>query len=345
MKKRHFPRLRASIFVPCVILILTILIPACGRPADMPELRGAAVLHREDDHGYIPCVAEQIEIEILSGQAFVYDANKNEFLLLKGSSYLLYPASTTKLLSILYALELLGPDEIITPGNELELVGEGSSLAYIRPHHRLSVEMLVEGMLLPSGNDAAYVMAAAAGARLAALSPDGGGSAADGKSAVSLFLRGMNDYALSLGLCGSSFISPDGYYNENHYTTIEDIALVAKMASQNEIIMKYAGMNYDNVTYASGHTNQWKNTNLMLDPSSDYYSPYVSGLKTGSAGAGNYSLICTVDFEGEAGRYIIGIFSSLDKDDRYRDASAIIAFLSAYPQGDIPAGGASRPDE
>ena len=325
----------ASAFIrvaACILaaVIVSCLFASCAEERIDIAARGAAVLHSENDRGYIPCVAEQMDIDILSHQAFVYDVNNDEFLYLKGSAYLLYPASTTKLLTILYALELLDPSEIITPGNELELVGEGSSTAYIRQNHRLSVEMLIEGMLLPSGNDAAYVLAAAAGARLAEKAglKETSEKGLDGKAAVRIFLDGMNTYATEHGLCGSSFISPDGYYNENHYTTIEDIALVAKMASQNKIIMKYAGMSYDNVTYASGHTNTWKNTNLLLDPESAYYSKYVTGLKTGSAGAGNYSLISTVDLD-DTGRYIIGIFSSEGKNDRYIDTLKIIDCLQA----------------
>ena len=58
---------------------------------------------------------------------------------------------------------MLPENAIVTPGSELLLVKEGSSVAYIKSHHKLTVSMLVEGMLIPSGNDAAYVLAAAAG--------------------------------------------------------------------------------------------------------------------------------------------------------------------------------------
>ena len=131
---------------------------------------------------------------------------------------------------------------------------------------------------------------------------------------------------MDIGLCGSNFTSPDGYYESNHYTTLEDIALISVMASQNEIITKYSKLSSDSVIYASGHTNTWINTNLMLDPESAYYSPYVTGLKTGSAGSGNYSLILTVTLD-DGHEYIIGIFSSDGKNDRYTDALTIINYL------------------
>ncbi len=303
--------------------LLIISIAALLLLASCAGERPAAVLHSENDVGYIPCVAEQLDIDILSGQAFVYDVANHEFIYKKGEELVVYPASTTKLLTILFALELLGLDEIITPGSELALVASDSSIAYIKSHHRLSVEMLIEGMLLPSGNDAAYALAAAAGKKLA------GSEDIDGREAVEYFIRGMNEYAEQIGLCGSRFTSPDGYYNDNHYTTTEDIALISMIASQNEIIMKYAGMKYDNVTYASGHTNRWINTNLMLDDESEFFCEYVTGLKTGSAGAGNYNLICTVTLDDGSREYIIGLFSSDNKENRYRDALKIIDHLIA----------------
>lgn len=295
------------------MIVCSILFAGCA------EAVPAAILHDADDIGYIHCTQNQADISISSGQAFIYDVKNEEFIYKKGEDKIIYPASTTKLLTVLYALTLLSPDEVVTPGNELELVAPDSSIAYIKSHHSLTVEMLIEGMLLPSGNDAAYALAAAAGK---VLSLDDN---IDGKSAVSLFIDGMNEYSSNIGLCGSSFTSPDGYYEPDHYTTLEDIALISIIASQNNIISKYAKLSSDAVTYESGHTNTWVNTNLMLDSESPYYSPYVTGLKTGSAGSGNYSLILTVDID--ECEYIIGIFSSKEKNDRYTDALTIINYL------------------
>ena len=297
-----------------LITVCSVLFTACS------EAVPTAVLHEINDIGYIPYTSDEANIKIASKQAFVYDVEKEMFIYKKGSENIIYPASTTKLLTVLYALTLLNLDEVVTPGNELELVAPDSSIAYIKSHHSLTVEMLIEGMLLPSGNDAAYVLAAAAGKVLAE------NNNIDGKSAVSLFLDGMNKYALDIGLCGSNFTSPDGYYAPLHYTTLEDIALVSVMASQTDIISKYSRLHSDNVIYASGHSNRWVNTNLMLDPESIYYCPYVTGLKTGSAGEGNYSLIITVDLD-DGREYIIGIFSSQNKNERYADALTIIDYL------------------
>ncbi len=290
--------------------------------ASCAEALPAASLPTPDSIGYIPTASETLSLSLESDAAFVYDVQNECFIYLCGQDEILYPASTTKLLTILYAQTLLASDELVTPTDELSLVRENSTIAYVKSHHTLSAEMLIEGMLLPSGNDAAYALAAAAGRKLVC-------EDVSGVEAVSLFLDGMNGYAASLGLVGSNFTSPDGYFDENHYTTVVDMAIIAREAYNNPTVRKYSSLPSDDVTYASGHTNTWKNTNLCLDPSSEFYSPYVTGLKTGSAGKGNYSLIASAELDdgGVIHEYIIGLFRGEDEHDRYRDVLKIIDTL------------------
>ncbi len=252
-------------------------------------------------------------------QAFVYDVNAGEYLLLKGQDKVIYPASTTKLVTALLALEYLSPDEVIVCGEEVGFIERGSSIAYIKPGMSLTVEMLIEGMIIPSGNDAAYAIACAAGRRIA---KDETLSARD---AVDRFVAEMNVYADKIGLCGSEFCCPDGYYdNTEHYSTIEDMAIVSSLACKNEIIMKYAGISQASVIYESGESNTWVNTNLCLDRDSEYFSPYITGLKTGSLD-GYYNIICTAGQENEL--YIIGIFGLKSKESRYEEAQKLASQL------------------
>lgn len=295
-----------------IVVLLAILALCCML---IGALAPDAVLHEEGEVGYIPTAADSIAFAgVRSPQYFVYSVDSGEFIGIRGQNDRVYPASTTKLLTILYALTLLDPSEEVTPGDELTLVDADSSIAYVRKEHTLTVSMLIEGMLLPSGNDAAYALAAAAGYKL---DP----SAENGVDAVDAFMEGMNAHAASLGLCGSHFTVPDGLAGDEHYTTLEDMAIVASLAAENELIMSYATLAEDDVVYASGHTNHWENTNLLLDRDSEYYDSRVTGLKTGSIG-GNYNLICSAEHEGE--RYIIGLFGGSDKEERFVDASRIL---------------------
>ena len=278
-----------------------------------------ATLHEPGDNGYIPTSATPLDFAIDAEQAFVYDMDSGEYLYLKGKSRVVYPASTTKLLTILYALTLLPPNKLVTAGDEVKLISAGSSIAYIKRGHTLTVEMLIEGILLPSGNDAAYVLAAAGG-KVLLDDPE-----AEATAAVNAFVDGMNRYGEEIGLCGSRFLSPDGNTEEAHYSTVEDMTIIARLAAENADIMRYAGLSEDDVTYASGETNHWVNTNLMLDPGSEFYDSAVTGLKTGSLGKGKYSVIVTAELAGK--RYLIGVFAAKTRSGRFQDARRILEGL------------------
>lgn len=310
-----------------LLLVLTIIFPfslsllSCKSRTASLSGRQSAVLHSDGAIGAmaIENIPDDVSKypKIAAAQAFVCDADSEKMLFARGAGKVLYPASTTKLLSILCALEILDTDAEVTPGDELDLVNEHSSLAFVRRNHTLTVEMLIEGMLLPSGNDAAYALAAAAGKELA-------GEKASAREAVDTFVAYMNDYAERLGMCGSHFTSPDGFYDPDNYSTVEDMALLSLAASKNPIITKYACLESDNVTYASGHTNTWINTNRMLHEDDAYYDPSVTGLKTGTAAEDNTCFICTFTV-GEK-NYIAGVFSEIDKDIRFEDMKKIVDF-------------------
>ena len=256
--------------------------------------------------------------QLRSGQVFVYDVSASEFLYEKGTELPIAPASITKLLTALYALSVMPLDELIQPRDELDLIAADSSIAYIKTHHTLTLEMLIEGMLLPSGNDAAYVVAAGT-ARYVTGDPD-----MSGKAAVEYFMEQANKYAERLGCTGTHFKVPDGLVYEGHYTTAQDLVILAKKAMETPIIMKYTGIVTDKVFYASGHTMTWKNSNPLINPESSYYSPYVTGLKTGSL-TDAYSVLVSAEIEERA--YIIGLFDSPTWEGRYVDAKKILAEL------------------
>lgn len=291
-----------------IFLSLILICPAllsCGDADD------AALLHTASDPGYIPYSDNPADLSPDCPQAFVYDINAGEILYMKGGNRVIRPASVTKLLTALYALTVLAPDRLVTPGEEVSMIAPGSSIAYIKTRHTLSVEMLIEGMLLPSGNDAAYALAGAAGREIA------GDPGLPGANAVAVFMEGMNAYARDIGCVGSDFTVPDGNDAEAPYTTAEDLILIGRLAADNGIIRKYAALPADHVTYADGSVNDWVNSDVMVDPESSYYHPAVKGLKTGSLN-GRYSFLCLVE-DGDR-RYLIGLFGGKNKNTRFSDA-------------------------
>lgn len=260
-------------------------------------------------------ITPEYTVSLKSTHAFVYRFENGTVS--KSSSdgtEKIYPASTTKLLTALTALDITAPDTLIYPGNEVYYPPEGSSSAYIRPNHILTLEMLIEAMMLPSGNDAAYAVAAGCGCILT-------GDADSTDENIKAFVKRMNVYAKELGCTDSSFTVPDGYAGNEHYSTLDDMILISRAACENALITKYASMRSDDVVYASGHINTWHNTNDFIKPDSEFYNENVIGLKTGSL-SGYYSLIALYD-NGEQ-YFLIGVFGAENEEDRYRDTEKII---------------------
>ena len=161
-----------------------------------------------------PSVSAESAVLIDESGQILYEKNANA----KG-----YPASTTKIMTALVVLEKLdelglGTDsEVIVPE---EAVGiEGSSI-YLKKGERISIEELLYGLMLQSGNDSAAALAMCVGGSLGN------------------FVSMMNEKAEVLGCSGTHFTNPSGLYDENHYTTASDLAKIAHEAMKREDFRK-----------------------------------------------------------------------------------------------------------
>lgn len=260
------------------------------------------------------------EMELSARNAFAYNLESGTVYYLHGGwTKPIYPASVTKLFSAYVALQYLDPETVITAGDELDLVAEDSSIAYIHKGNKLTASMLVEGMLLPSGNDAAYILATAA-ARAESRNPS-----LSAKDAIAHFVKLMNTTAQALGMTGSHFCNPDGYHAEEHYTCARDLITIARLALENEVIRSYTSLYEDDVVYASGHTNHWRNTNSLVNPSSTYYIRNAVGLKTGKTSAAGSCLLSAFLVDGEY--VIVGAFGCEESVDRFKDTLKVYSAL------------------
>ncbi len=248
--------------------------------------------------------------------AFVYDANKEQMLFQQGlSGTRVYPASITKLFTSLVALQILDPDTVVTVGKEVDLIDPDSSRAKVYEGNQLTVRMLVQAMLMPSGNDAAYAIAAAGGYKLA------GTTNITPKQAVEKFVDEMNRQAKALGLTGTHWENPDGIHSKNHYTTPADLLKIAALSMENEIIARYTAMESANVTFVSGQKRTWKNTNALLQSSSKFYAPEAVGLKTGYTKEAGQCLLSA--FKKGDGYIFICVMNASSSDKRFQDSYAL----------------------
>lgn len=249
--------------------------------------------------------------QLLAQQYFVYDCKENSFLISSGQAgERVYPASITKLFTAHVAMQYLQPDTQITAGDALNMVAWGSSVAKIKKGDVLTVEQLVEAMLLPSGNDAAYLLACEAG-RVFKEDPS-----LNATEAVNAFVSQMNKQAAALGMTDTHFTNPDGIHDTDHYTTFGDLVILGKLALENETVMKYAAKAREEVTL-HGETVEWKNTNELIDPTKPYYCPYAVGLKTGQTPSAGSCLLSAFRMDGT--ELLIGVFGCPEEEDRFDD--------------------------
>ena len=139
-----------------------------------------------------------------------------------------YPASTTKVLTALIAIERLPLDKIVTV--KKEGVGiEGSSI-YLKEGDKISVEDLLYGLMLRSGNDAAVTLALE-------ICDD-----------ISEFADIMNEKAANIGAVNSHFVNPHGLHDDDHYTTAYDMALICAKAYENDEFVRIVSTKQRKIT-------------------------------------------------------------------------------------------------
>ncbi len=221
-------------------------------------------------------VSDEVYLENLNAGAVVYEKNSN-----KRS----YPASTTKIMTFIITAENVSDLENtsvtikqdIISGLDLESTVMGLS-SHIG--EKVSVKDLLYGLMLPSGNDAALVLADYVG----------GG--------ISGFVEKMNAKAVELGCKNTHFANPHGLYDTNHYSTAHDMALIAKHAMKIKGFMDICNTVY----YTPDGFKTLHNTNYMLDSEAEggqYYYQYTKGIKTGYLDEAGKCLVTSSDKNGD----------------------------------------------
>lgn len=213
--------------------------------------------------------------DIDSKYAVLYDASTDTVAYKKSAEEKCFPASTTKLLTAIVASKILKEDNVITVGDEITMIGEESSVAGLEKGQKLTVKQLIYAMILPSGNDAAYTLAVAAGR---AYKNDEKLSA---EKAIAVFSDLMNDAAKELGAEKSHFVNPDGFHNEDQYSTALDLLKIANYAKDIPLVAEVCGTYQTTQTLKSGETVMWVNSNKLLNGGEYCYSEYADGMKTG----------------------------------------------------------------
>lgn len=212
--------------------------------------------------------------DINSKYALVINKTTNEIIFEKDADSLCYPASTTKILTSVVALEYISPNTVFTVGNELELVPADSSLAYITKGEEIPLKDLLYGLMLPSGNDVGYTIAVNV-ARRVSNSPN-----MNNTDAIDYFANLMNETAKKIGMENSNFVVPDGFHDPKHYVTTRDMMKLLIYAEQFDLL-KQITSTYEYKYKSNLKEFNWYNSNRIIDKSSEFYYEGVNGFKTG----------------------------------------------------------------
>lgn len=252
--------------------------------------------------------------------AILVDVDTKSVIYSKNCDEKMAPASTTKLATAITAVEILKPDDEIEIGNEINLVGADSSKAGLKVGDKLSFTELMEGMLLCSGNDAAYSIAKAAGKTLLEDNIAYDGENLTIEQCIQRFVYEMNKNVRDLGLENTSFMSPDGYDQEDQYTTASDLSKIALTAYENEEINKICSMT--SATTKNGEYT-WTTTNELMLKNSDYYYKYAKGMKTGSTDAAGKCLVSVANKDSQT---CISVVLNSTTEGRYEDSLKLLKF-------------------
>ncbi len=250
--------------------------------------------------------------------AAVYCAQDNEYIYKSNINTRISIASTTKLLTASLAVRYLSEDKVITVGNEIWFTKPDSTVAGLQIGQKLTTEQLLYGLLLPSGNDAAYTVAVNV-ARAA--NPQ---KTLTDSQAVSTFVSMMNSFALQLGMTSSRFANPEGWDNAMHYSTLSDLMILTSHALSQPLISKIVSTHSKSVQLVSGGYMTWTNTNQLIDPSSANYVPQAIGVKTGTTENAGCCLIAAVKHGTKT--YYCAAMGCSTTDDRYTVVRRLLSY-------------------
>lgn len=259
------------------IIIIILIIILAGFSAPVHGEPGEAASENRPEAG------QQAQPEVLpppspppaiSAQtAIMVEANTGEILYEKNADQKAYPASITKIMTALLAIENGNLDKKVKVSENASGV-EGSSI-YLETGEKIPLRDLVYGLMLRSGNDAAI-----------AIAEEIGGSTQN-------FVFMMNKKARELGAYNTHFVNPNGLHDPEHYTTARDMALISMAAMKNPEFKKVAAAKTWVADRGEGKYNYFYNKNKVI-----YQYDGGTGIKIGFTKAAGRTLVASSERDG-----------------------------------------------
>jgi len=228
-------------------------------------------------------------LNIYSPAAMLVDANTGKVLYEKNINEVRYPASTTKMMTAILALEHCSLDEVATVSYDaIFTVPSGYANANLQLGEELTIDELLHVLLIPSANDAANVIAE----HIA--------------GSVSSFANMMNSKAVEIGCTNTHFVNPSGIHDEEHVSTARDLAIIALYAMKNDTFRSLVKETYYNLPATNKYETTdrvFRTTNDLLrvnnyDRADNYYYKNAIGIKTGYTSAAKNCIVAGAERDG-----------------------------------------------
>lgn len=277
---------------------------------------------------------ELLTLDLQAQSAVLFDATTGEVLYAKNAHQKMYPASTTKVMTAALALEYIQTDEIIRVGDEVNLTWTTERLdaqkAGLNYGQELTMKELLYGLMLASGSDSAFTIAANVAQR------ESGNDYLDDDQALSHFSALMNQKAISIGAVETNFTNPDGMQDANHFSTAYDLALIAQYAMQDplfrEIVATPIYATAQTVTSSGGiYSRSWENTNRLIQPQDEQYYAPANGIKTGTTSEAGHCLISSV-MVGD--NLVIAVVLNSTQERVWSDSVTLLEYANDNPSKD-----------
>ena len=245
--------------------------------------------------------------KVMAETAIVMDMDTEEILYAKGIDEKRAPASTTKILTAMLAIEKVPFETQITFTDEVNYIEAGSTHIGIKPGETLTMKDCAYAILLASANEVSSGVAEYIG------------------TTVPAFVDMMNQRAKELGCTNTHFVNANGLYDENHYTTARDLAIIAKAAFQNETFREVVKTPY----YIVPKTNitdeeRWLNNHhKMILQGSEYYEGCLGG-KTGYTEKAGNTLVTYAERNGR--KLVCALLADVNVVAQYTDTKALLDY-------------------
>ena len=248
------------------------------------------------------------EPDLISGSALVVDTVTGAVLYSKNDTEVIYPASTTKILTCLLALENCSLDETVTfSETAVDIPSDASNISAVAGEE-MTLEDCLYGLMLPSGNECANAIAEHVA------------------GSIEAFVEMMNEKAEELGCTNTHFANPNGLYDSDHYSTAQDMSLIAQACfSNSEFVEIVSHSSYTIAATNMSEKREITNSNKLIQSSSEYYNSTVVGGKTGYTAIGGRALVFLS--ESDNMNLICVFFNSSDYYGVFEDAVDMLDYV------------------